>query len=151
MVKLTFNYGVLEIECADYWVIILDRSAGISDLGILAISRGCIGLEMINIAYCNRITDNSFISISKCSKLNTLESRGCPLVTSLGLAAVAVGCKQLTTLDIKNCHNIDDAGMIPLAHFLTNLKQVTTVSLSLTLTNWSIDILYKLAICLLHR
>lgn len=94
-------------------------------MGLLAITRGCTGLEMINIAYCNQITDGSFISISKCSKLNTLESRGCPFVTSLGLAAVAVGCKQLTTLDIKKCQNIDDAGMIPLAHFSPNLKQVT--------------------------
>lgn len=112
-------------------IILLDRSAGISDLGMLAVARGCVGLEMINIAYCNRITDGSFVSLSKCSKLNTLESRSCPFVTSFGLAAVAVGCKQLTKLDIKNCRNIDDAGMIPLAHFSLNLKQVTTVSLSL--------------------
>lgn len=128
------DQGLMHIGmcCSNLKELDLYRSAGISDLGILAISRGCIGLEMINIAYCNRITDSSFISISKCSKLNTLESRGCPLVTSLGLAAVAVGCKQLTTLDIKNCHNIDDAGMIPLAHFLTNLKQINLSYTSVT-------------------
>lgn len=43
---------------------------------------------------CTRISDHSFISLSKCSKLNTLDSRGCPCATSLGLAAVAVGCKK---------------------------------------------------------
>lgn len=79
---------------------------------------------MVNIAYCKHITDHSLISLSKCSRLNTLESRGCPVITSLGLAAIAVGCKQLTKLDIKKCSNVDDAGMIPLAHFSQNLRQV---------------------------
>ncbi|KAL3531628.1 hypothetical protein ACH5RR_005149 [Cinchona calisaya] len=110
----------------------LYRSAGITDSGILAIGRGCAGLEMINISYCKDITDRSLISLSKCSKLNTLESRGCPLITSLGLAAIAVGCKQLNKLDIKKCHNIDDAGMIPLAHFSQNLRQINLSYTSVT-------------------
>jgi len=93
-------------------------------LGILAISRGCPGLEMINMSYCIDITDSSLLSLSKCSRLNTFESRGCPLITSLGLAAIAVGCKQLIKLDIKKCHNIGDAAMLPLAHFSQNLRQV---------------------------
>ncbi|KAK4483819.1 hypothetical protein RD792_011028 [Penstemon davidsonii] len=105
----------------------LYRSPGITDLCILVIARGCPVLEMINVAYCRHITDRSLMSLSKCSKLNTLESRGCPLVTSLGLAAIAVGCRQLAKLDIKKCQNIDDSGMIPLAHFSQNLKQSITV------------------------
>ncbi|KAJ8533789.1 hypothetical protein K7X08_007113 [Anisodus acutangulus] len=128
------NQGLIHIGmfCSNLKELDLYRSAGISDLGILAIACGCTGLEMINIAYCNRITDGSFISLSKCSKLSTLESRGCPLVTSLALAAVAVGCKQLMTLDIKKCQNIDDAGMIPLAHFSPNLKQINLSYTSVT-------------------
>ncbi|PSS34732.1 F-box/LRR-repeat protein [Actinidia chinensis var. chinensis] len=110
----------------------LYRSAGIADPGILSIAHGCPGLEMINIAYCKDITDSSFISLSKCSKLNTLESRGCPLVTSLGLAAIAVGCKQLNKLDIKKCYNINDSGMIPLAHFSQNLRQINLSYTSVT-------------------
>jgi F-box/leucine-rich repeat protein 2/20 len=46
----------------------------------------------------------------------------------LGLAAIAVGCKQLAKLDIKKCFNIDDFGMIPLAHFSQNLRQVLFLS-----------------------
>lgn len=120
------------ICCSKLKELDLYRSAGISDWGILAIARGCAGLEMINIAYCKNITDRSLISLSKCSKLNTLESRGCPLITSLGLAAIAVGCKQLNKLDIKKCHNIDDAGMIPLAHFSQNLRQINLSYTSVT-------------------
>lgn len=74
---------------------------------------------------CTRISDHSFISLSKCSKLNTLDSRGCPCATSLGLAAVAVGCKQVSTLDVKMCHCISDAGVISLARFSQNLKKVS--------------------------
>lgn len=79
---------------------------------------------MINIAYCKEITDNSLLLFSKCAQLNTIECRGCPHITSLGLATIAAGCKQLTKLDIKKCYKIDDAGMIPLAYFSQNLKQV---------------------------
>lgn len=100
------------------------RCAEITDLGILAIAQGCPGLEMINIAYCKDITDRSLLSLSKCSCLKTFESRGCSRITSLGLTAIAVGCKELSKLDIKKCHNIDDAGMLPLAHFSQNLRQV---------------------------
>ena len=109
------------------------RSAEITDLGILAIAQGCPGLEMINIAYCKDITDRSLLSFSKCSRLKTLESRGCSLITSLGLTAIAVGCKEITKLDIKKCQNIDDAGMLPLAHFSQNLRQVCCPLLCLEL------------------
>ncbi|CAK9150452.1 unnamed protein product [Ilex paraguariensis] len=83
-------------------------------------------------AYCTEITDHSMISLGKCTKLKTLESRGCPLITSLGLAAIAVGCKQLTKLDIKKCYNINDSGMIPLAHFSQNLRQINFSFTSVT-------------------
>ncbi|KAJ6871496.1 F-box/LRR-repeat protein 3-like [Populus alba x Populus x berolinensis] len=107
------------MKCSKLTELDLYRSAGITDLGILAISQGCPGLEMIQYVIF------SLISLSKCSRLNTFESRGCPLITSLGLAAIAVGCKQLIKLDIKKCHNIGDAAMLPLAHFSQNLRQIT--------------------------
>ncbi|GFS38551.1 RNI-like superfamily protein [Actinidia rufa] len=111
--------------CTNLTELDLYRSAGITDSGILTIARGCACLDMINISYCKDVTDSSLISLSKCLRLNTLESRGCPLITSLGLAAVAMGCKQLTKLDVKKCYNVNDAGMIPLAHFSQNLRQLS--------------------------
>ncbi|KVI11293.1 Leucine-rich repeat, cysteine-containing subtype [Cynara cardunculus var. scolymus] len=100
----------------------LYRSVGIKDAGISAVAHGCPSLEMINISYCGNITDSSLISLSNCSKLNTLESRGCPLITSVGLKAIAIRCKQLTKLDIKKCFNINlsyssvtDVGVLCLA------------------------------------
>ncbi|KAK4396062.1 F-box/LRR-repeat protein 3 [Sesamum angolense] len=128
------DQGLIHIGlcCSKLKELDLYRSAGITDSSISAIARGCSGIEMINIAYCKFISDRSFMSLAKCPKLKTLESRGCPLITSLGLTAVAVGCKQLAKLDIKKCHSIDDAGMIPLAHFSQNLKQINLSYTSVT-------------------
>ncbi|XVF76901.1 hypothetical protein PTKIN_Ptkin13bG0304500 [Pterospermum kingtungense] len=126
--------GLIHIgrSCSKLLELDLYRSAGITDLGILAIAQGCPGLEMINVAYCKDISDCSLLSLSKCSRLKTLESRGCSLITPLGLTAIAVGCKELTKLDIKKCHNIDDAGMLPLAHFSQNLRQINLSHSSVT-------------------
>ncbi|CAL0306264.1 unnamed protein product [Lupinus luteus] len=110
----------------------LYRSTGITDLGIAAVCRGCPDLEMLNTAYCTNITDSSLFSLTKCSNLKALEIRGCLLVTSIGLAAIAMNCKQLSRLDIKKCYNIDDSGMIPLAHFSQNLRQINLSYSSVT-------------------
>ncbi|GMY25618.1 F-box/LRR-repeat protein 3 [Fagus crenata] len=120
------------MRCVGLKELDLYRCTGITDSGILAIARGCPGLEMINIAYCKEITDYSLMLFSKCTKLNTIECRGCPHITSLGLATIAAGCKQLTKLDIKKCYKIDDTGMIPLAHFSQNLKQINLSYSSVT-------------------
>lgn len=100
------------------------RSLGITDTGVMAIARGFPLLQTINLAYCTGITDDSLRSLSKCSNLYTLEIRGCPQVSSLGLAAIAVGCQKLTNLDIKKCYHVNDAGILFLACFSQNLRQV---------------------------
>ncbi|CAK8574776.1 unnamed protein product [Lathyrus sativus] len=110
----------------------LYRCTGVTDLGISAIAYGCRGLEMINTAYCTNITDRALFCLSKCANLQTLEIRGCLLVTSIGLASISMNCKQLSRLDIKKCYNIDDSGMIPLAHFSQNLRQINLSYSSVT-------------------
>ena len=49
------------------------KSFGIIDEGITAIAHGCPALEMIKIAYNDKITDTSLISLSKCMLLKVLE------------------------------------------------------------------------------
>ncbi|CAO2823977.1 unnamed protein product [Amaranthus hypochondriacus] len=119
-------------RCSKLVELDLYRSMEITDSGIMAIAHGCPDLEMINMSYCKSVTDASLISMSKCAKLNTLECRGCSLITSLGIAAIAVGCKHLTRLDIKKCININDFGVLPLAHFSQNLKEINLSCTSIT-------------------
>ncbi|CAJ2656117.1 unnamed protein product [Trifolium pratense] len=125
----------------------LYRCTGVTDLGISAIASGCPDLEMINTAYCTSITDRALFCLSKCANLQTLEIRGCLLVTSIGLASISMNCKQLSRLDIKKCYNIDDSGMIPLAHFSQNLRQINLSYSSVT----DVGLLSLAGICCLQN
>ncbi|XP_038902182.1 F-box/LRR-repeat protein 3-like isoform X1 [Benincasa hispida] len=126
--------GLLHIAsgCPKIKELDLYRLTGITDRGIAATAGGCPALEMINIAYNDKITDSSLISLSKCSRLKALEIRGCCCISSVGLSAIAMGCKQLTVLDIKKCVNVNDDGMLPLAQFSHNLKQINLSYCSVT-------------------
>ncbi|XXG39856.1 hypothetical protein AAC387_Pa01g0714 [Persea americana] len=120
------------VGCPELQELDLYRSVGITDCGIAAIAQGCPMLQIINLAYCKDISDDSLRLLSKCSRLNTLEIRGCARVSSVGLSSIAVGCKQIAKLDIKKCCHIDDAGMIPLAHMCQNLRQINLSYCSIT-------------------
>jgi len=100
------------------------RSGGISDEGVTQIAQGCPMLEAINLSHCTEITDSSLTALSKCTKLNTLEIRGCPRVSSSGLSEIATGCRLLSKLDIKKCFEINDVGMLYLSQFSHSLRQV---------------------------
>lgn len=102
---------------------------GVTDAGITAVANGCPALEMFNMAYCDKVTDSSLVCLSKCLRMKELEIRGCLHVSSSGLSAIAEGCRQLTLLDIKKCHNIDDTGMLPLARCSQYLRQVVLLPL----------------------
>ncbi|WOL17999.1 hypothetical protein Cni_G26792 [Canna indica] len=99
------------------------RCTGITDMGVTAIAGGCPRLQSINLGYCTRITDGSLRSLSKCSDLNILGIRGCPLVSSSGLTAIALGCRKLAELDIRKCYSMNDAGMLLLARVSQNLRE----------------------------
>ncbi|XP_054819034.1 F-box/LRR-repeat protein 3-like [Prosopis cineraria] len=51
----------------------LYRFSELIDVAITAIADGCHSLEVINTAYNPNVTDNSFLSLSKCLKLRILE------------------------------------------------------------------------------
>ncbi|XP_066359028.1 F-box/LRR-repeat protein 3-like [Miscanthus floridulus] len=110
----------------------LYRCGGLSDDGIIQIAQGCPMLECINLSYCTEITDSSLISLSKCAKLNTLEIRGCPMITSTGLSEIAMGCRLLSKLDIKKCFEINDVGMLYLSQFSHSLRQINLSYCSVT-------------------
>ncbi|XP_019706567.1 F-box/LRR-repeat protein 3 [Elaeis guineensis] len=118
--------------CPKLQVLDLYRCTGITDMGISAIGLGCPVLRMINLAYCSDITDDSLRSLSKCLNLDTLEIRGCPQVSSVGISAIAVGCRQLTKLDVKKCYDINDDGMLSLGRFSQNLRQINLSYCSVT-------------------
>ncbi|KAJ3680902.1 hypothetical protein LUZ60_015391 [Juncus effusus] len=131
--KIT-DEGLIQIgkSCAKLQELDLYRSVGITDKGIMVISQGCPNLEIINLAYCTHVTNKSLLYLSKCTKLNTMEIRGCPHVTSVGISEISVGCRQLSKLDVKKCHQVGDSAMLSLARFSHNLRQINLSYSSVT-------------------
>ncbi|KAK1271162.1 hypothetical protein QJS04_geneDACA005929 [Acorus gramineus] len=126
--------GLIDVgtHCHKLQELDLYRCASITDSGVSAVANGCSRLQMINLAYCKEITDCSLRTLSECSDLSTLEIRGCVLVSSIGLSAIAVGCKLITKLDVKNCQDVDDVGMLSLARMSKNLRQINISYCSVT-------------------
>lgn len=120
------NEGLTHIaaHCSNLQEIDLYRSVGIGDTGLAALASGCPKLRMVNLSYCIGITDHGLKSLAQLEKLYNLEIRGCFLVTSAGISAIASGCKRLVELDIKRCYRVDDMGMMTVVQCCLNLRQI---------------------------
>lgn len=109
------------------------RCAGIGDGGLAAISRGCKKLKMLNLSYCDGVTDRGMEYLSSLEELSSLEMRALRNITATGLTKLAAGCRRLAELDLKNCEEIDDSGFWALAYYCSNLQQVLTLGKLLNL------------------
>ncbi|RVW56914.1 F-box/LRR-repeat protein 3 [Vitis vinifera] len=112
---------MLELVVQSLPEIDLYRCICITDVGIEAIAHGCPDLEMINTAYCDKVTDASLESLSKCLRLKALEIRGCPGVSSVGLSAIALGCNS--------SFPTSDVGLLALAS-ISSLQNITILHLT---------------------
>ncbi|RWV98175.1 hypothetical protein GW17_00038998 [Ensete ventricosum] len=139
-VMVDMGIGCIAVGCQKLRLLCLKWCLGISDLGFGLVAVKCKRLRcldfsfmpIINLAYCTGTTDDSLRSLSKCSNLDTLEIRGCPQVSSLGLAAISVGCQKLTNLGIKKCYYVNDAGILLSCLLLQNLRQINLSYCSVT-------------------
>ncbi|CAI8615400.1 unnamed protein product [Vicia faba] len=111
-------------NCSNLTELDLYRCVRIGDDGLAALATGCNKLTMLNLSYCNRMTNTGLKWISNLSELSDLEMRGLSNITSIGIKAVAVGCKRLAHLDLKHCEKIDDSGFWALAFYAQNLQQI---------------------------
>lgn len=96
----------------------------ISDDGVGAIASGCRRLKVVNVSYCESITDASLHSLASIRDLLQLELRACRQVTSVGVCYIAASCKYLQELDLKRCSFVEDRGVLALSHGCRNLRQV---------------------------
>lgn len=122
--------GLIKIglNCKRIHELDLYRCLGIGDAGLEALSSGCKKLMKLNLSYCNKLTDKGMEYIGHLEELCNLEIRGLHNVTSVGLTAVAAGCKRLVDLDMKQCQNVDDSGFWALASYAHNLRQLNVGS-----------------------
>ncbi|XP_041018732.1 F-box/LRR-repeat protein 3 [Juglans microcarpa x Juglans regia] len=118
--------GLAYIACNCTRISELDlyRCTGIGDDGLAALTNGCKKLMKLNLSYCNGVTDRGMHYIGHLKELSDLEMRGLINITSVGLTAVAAGCKRLAELDLKHCERIDDSGFWALAYYSRNMRQI---------------------------
>lgn len=112
------------------------RCDSITDDGLAALANGCKKIKLLNLCYCNKITDSGLGHLGSLEELTNLELRCLVRITGIGISSIASGCKSLIELDLKRCYSVDDAGLGALARNAFNLRQVNNQqSLSSALAN----------------
>nr|XP_043624792.1 F-box/LRR-repeat protein 3 [Erigeron canadensis] len=111
-------------HCKNLKELDLYRCSNIGDDGLGFIASGCKKIKKLNMCYCTKVTDKGMAYLSQLEELSDLEMRNITEVTSVGLAALALGCRKLSELDMKHCGNISDAGFWALAYYSWNLQQI---------------------------
>lgn len=96
----------------------------VGDEGLAALVTGCKKIKKLNVCYCTQITDQGMKHLSRLEELKEIEIRGLTQVTSLGITAIAIGCRSLAKLDMKHCDSVDDVGFLALAQHSEFLRQV---------------------------
>ncbi|KAM7278494.1 hypothetical protein ACFE04_005628 [Oxalis oulophora] len=112
------------LSCSNLLELDLYRCTGIGDDGLGSLSSGCKKLKVLNLSYCTQVTDRGMTYVGSLEELSDFEMRGLLNVSSVGLAAVAFGCKKLADMDLKHCDNIDGSGFWALAYHARNLRQI---------------------------
>ncbi|KAJ0976292.1 hypothetical protein J5N97_018257 [Dioscorea zingiberensis] len=111
-------------KCEKLQELDLYRCTGIGDDGLASLVYGCKKIRKLNLCYCTGITDQGMKYVSCLQELEDLELRGLTQLTSLGIAAIAIGCPRLVELDMKRCTSVGDIGFQALARYSLNLRQI---------------------------
>lgn len=80
-------------------------------------------MEDLDLSFLNRITDGGLVQLSKARNLRRLVLDWCHGMTVDGLKEIRKGCRQLTELSIKGCHNMQHWDLVSLSK-LPNLEKL---------------------------
>ncbi|KAM0876677.1 hypothetical protein ACQ4PT_036011 [Festuca glaucescens] len=75
--------------------------------GLFMFSSHCSSLIDLTLSFCSYIDDSGLGWLAHCKTLVSLRLNNAPLVTSIGLFSVAVGCTSLCALHLIDCEEID--------------------------------------------
>uniref|UniRef100_I1R6R0 F-box domain-containing protein n=1 Tax=Oryza glaberrima TaxID=4538 RepID=I1R6R0_ORYGL len=86
-----------------------DHGNQLDNHGLRILSSYCLSLSDITLSFCSYIDDTGLGYLAFCKKLITLRLNSATKITSSGLLAVAVGCKNLSALHLIDCNKISGA------------------------------------------
>ena len=97
-----------------------------TDIGLIALSRGCLGLTELHIHFNDHITDDAILSVARhCHKLVNFTVRYNNTVTSSSVCALINGNPGLTHMSLSSCGRIDgDQCLGALANRCPKLKSI---------------------------
>ncbi|XP_073110721.1 uncharacterized protein [Elaeis guineensis] len=103
--------------CPRLMNVALRRRKGIGDVGVVALARNARNLSVLDLSWCDSITNEAICAIRTLSSLTVLCLQGCALVTDSGLSYLAIGSssRTLRKLDLSECDQITDAGVCMLS------------------------------------
>ncbi|XP_077228516.1 F-box/LRR-repeat protein 3-like [Tasmannia lanceolata] len=105
--------SAIAIGCRGLSSVSLRRRKGIGNVGVIALIKSIQNLRVLDLAWCDRITDQALEVMGDANSLQVLKLHGCSLVTDLGLASLATGSssRTLKTLGLFGCDRITDFGV----------------------------------------
>lgn len=118
----------LAIGCRNLTRVYLRRRKGIGDVGVVALIKSTLNLTVLDLAWCDRVTDQALEALGASNSLQVLNLHGCCLITDWGLASLATGSlsQTLKKLDLAECDQITDFGV----SFLQLLYCLETLNLA---------------------
>ncbi|EFJ07755.1 hypothetical protein SELMODRAFT_133097 [Selaginella moellendorffii] len=94
-----------------------------SDNALKALAQNCVGLQILNAGWCDRITDEGISAMAIwCPDLRGVDLCGCHLISDVSVIALAEKCHRLRYLGLHCCRNITDLSM----YSLVNSRNTTT-------------------------
>ncbi|XP_052022360.1 F-box/LRR-repeat protein 2-like isoform X1 [Apodemus sylvaticus] len=96
-----------------------------TDMGLVAVARGCPSLERLALSHCSHLSDEGWAQAARLwPRLQHLNLSSCSHLTEQTLDTIGQACKQLRVLDVAMCPGIN---MAAVKHFQTQLPQVTCI------------------------
>ncbi|XP_029336739.1 leucine-rich repeat-containing protein 29-like isoform X4 [Mus caroli] len=96
-----------------------------TDMGLVAVARGCPSLERLTLSHCSHLSDEGWAQAARLwPRLQHLNLSSCSQLTEQTLDTIGQACKQLRVLDVAMCPGIN---MAAVRHFQAQLPQVTCI------------------------
>ncbi|XP_068643490.1 uncharacterized protein [Aristolochia californica] len=110
--------SAVAMKCPNLTSVALRRRKGIGDTGVIALIKFTQNLTIMDLSWCDRITDQALEAMATANFLQVLNLHGCCLVTDWGLVSLATGSssRTLKILDVSECDQITDFGVSLLQH-----------------------------------
>nr|XP_057932096.1 F-box and leucine-rich repeat protein 13 isoform X1 [Doryrhamphus excisus] len=124
------------VEGCNYLLYLNISSTLVTDLSLKELSRNCINLQYLSVAYCHKLTDEGFQYLSEgngCHSLIHLDLSGCTQVTVTGFNYISDACPFLKEIVMNDLHSLSDnciSALVSKCHSLSSVSLLEAYNLT---------------------